>query len=117
MCEYCAKILGTASLPHEPQNCSYKKSLYCGSCSQFGHKTSQCTVFYAYGGVSIKKTPPPPPRLYKPVLDVADTPYSIKSIISSYGRNPAGKKEQNYLILKEITDAIGYRLLLHPSKS
>lgn len=117
MCIYCVKTLNNSVLPHEQENCPLKRSLYCGSCSQFGHKTSQCQVFYNYGGISIAKMPPYEKKIYKPVLDVADTSHCIKAIISSYGRNPAGKKEHNLLILKEIADGIGYRLLLHPTKS
>ena len=51
--------------------------------------------------------PPHEKKIYKPVLDVADTSHCIKAIISSYGRNPAGKKEHNIQILKEIADGSG----------
>ena len=110
MCDYCKSNL---CLPHTTSECPLKKRLYCSACSQYGHMTKECSVFGNYGGI---EPPIREKRYFKPVLDVVDTPHCIRAIITSYGRTPSSKKEQNCILLREIADALGGRLLLHPSK-
>jgi hypothetical protein len=57
------------------------------------------------------------PKQYKPVLDIVNTPHCIRAVISSYERAPSGRPKQNIVILEEIAQAIGSRLVLHPFKN
>lgn len=94
--------------------CPLKKNLYCACCSQYGHKTLSCELYGDYG--TIMEPPPVEAKSYKPVLDVVNTPHCIRAIITSYGRTPSGRPKQNILILEEIAEVIGSRLLLHTPK-
>lgn len=111
MCDYCK---ATLCLPHTILTCPLKKSLYCSHCSQYGHKTKECSL--SYGGVSTYTLPCYEPRYYQSVLDVVNTPHCIRAVISSYGHTPSGRPKQNIVILEEIAEAHGSRLLLHSSK-
>ena len=115
MCDYCKLVIGTLCLPHDPLACPLKKSIYCIYCSEYGHTSKTCELKCT--SMCLVEETPPQPRQYKPVLDVVNTPHCIRAIISSYERAPSGRPKQNIVILEEIAEAIGSRLVLHPYKN
>jgi hypothetical protein len=109
MCEHCSHTLRKLVKPHDPEDCAYRKALYCGICCEYGHSTRLCRFHLRQKHLERPSSEPeliPVDAPSRPILWVVNHKQAISSVIAAYDEQPDGTKN-NPKIVEKIAARLG----------
>jgi hypothetical protein len=113
MCSICKPILRNLALKHEPNECPFKKSLWCEFCATTGHTPNLCPdrtrreAQFLRTSLESNYCHPESKNLYKkPTIYMPQTERGIRAMLKgfggSYATDPAVTKERLHKKLRSL---------------